>query len=500
MEEIYIKKKIRIDVKNKGFYEDYYVDGEQRDRDKVFAISGNADIYIDGKLKYSGEIGNCIPRGRGVLYDDNGEVVFDGIFVHGDPYEGTYIYKDLGICKGYFKNHKPNGNCIFFYNNKSIYSGNFENGIPNGNGVLIRDGNMYAGGFYNGKYNGKGIYKNEQGTFDGIFENNMAKSGSFILKNGGQKIYTLETQNDGGKKLTYFIDGQEIVLTIDANNKMVWSGNITEETKKAAKQILNSFNEKESVGYNCLLGNLTSINTDKNIVQFSNNSDFHERIDFKDQLDKFITFAERRENKGKLVTSELYTNDHAVGIIYNDGKILVVDTSGGVYLDTNAVDLLKNKQVKILSQDMQKAGNCVVTSRMFTNEIAKCIANRENGITIDNFIKYCTYGYKTAIEPNEQKKQENKYFFEGKHLKDILEQKAKDIHGRYEKLHEVDKKLLAICMDKQNKFVYPKDSYISTMKNRIVEYSLIREVELEQQLKQAEKELDNNMYIKKNIL
>ncbi|MBR2141255.1 MAG: hypothetical protein IJ853_02765 [Rickettsiales bacterium] len=143
---------------------------------------------------------------------------------------------------------------------------------------------------------------------------------------------------------------------------MQWSGNITENTKEKAKTLFGSFSEEESEGYDLLLANLALINTNDNIVQYSNDVDFdpHQQEDFRNQFEKFANFAKKPENKGKVVTSELYPESHAVGIVYKDGKFVVIDTSGAIYLDKEAVKVLKEKNIDILEYYKgQTIGNCV---------------------------------------------------------------------------------------------------------------------------------------------
>lgn len=364
-------------------------------------FSGDAEFYIvhitgNGeqicKKRYEGGFENGEFDGEGKLFSKDGNV-YEGEFKDGKMVdgEGIIVYKNGDEYKGDIKNKEPNGSGTFTYANGNIYkeyNGEFKDGEFNGQGTLIfANGDKYKGNFkdgeyddegtlyYNGKkkykgkfendkYNGKGLFYNNQLRFRGQFDNDVRMYGTSYLNkaHGNKKCYTLSRTDDGSKKLTYFLDGENVTLTIDKDGKLQWSGNITENTKEKAKTLFGSFSEEESEGYDLLLANLALINTNNNIVQYSNDVDFdpHQQEDFRNQFEKFANFAKKPENKGKVVTSELYPESHAVGIVYKDGKFVVIDTSGAIYLDKEAVKVLKEKNIDILEYYKgQTIGNCV---------------------------------------------------------------------------------------------------------------------------------------------
>ena len=287
--------------------------------------------------------------------------------------------------------------------------------------VHVRNGKTifkktYVGGFKNDRPHNLGILHGNQLDFKGKFNKGKRISGiSRLNTNHENKIcYTL----DKDKTIKYFLDGKEdgeiVTLTIDKDRKLQWSKNITENTIEKVKRIFSSFSEKESDNYDILLANLALINTNDNIIQYSNDADFVDyRVDFKDQFENFKKFVEKPENNGKIITSELYPENHAVGIIYKDGKFVIIDTSGGIYDDKEAVKVLKddkNKNVDVLSYNGQTIGNCVLASRVVTNELANDISYGR--ITMDNLVLY-----------------------------DKLKQKAEDIQTKEERLRKVINRL-----------------------------------------------------------
>ncbi|MBR2141415.1 MAG: hypothetical protein IJ853_03600 [Rickettsiales bacterium] len=234
-------------------------------------------------------------------------------------------------------------------NNKidlSQFSGNAEFYIvyTTGNGEQMCE-KMYKGNFVNGEpYDDKGTLYSPQLKFIGKFNRSEMISGTSYLNeaHGNKKCYKLDRKYDGKTIIEYFLDGEVVTLTIDKNGKLQWS-NITENTKEKVKQLFSSFNEKESWSYDKLLANLALINTNDNIIQYSNYQDFaYWNILFKDQFEDFKKFVEKYKNTDKVITSELCPKGHAVGIIYKDGKFVIIDTSGGnIYDDKEAVEVLK---------------------------------------------------------------------------------------------------------------------------------------------------------------
>lgn len=446
---------------------------EKNTIDRLFGLDKLSDsinmmLYLDGN--FLGEFAYLYGKtSTGVCYYIDGSIkrgIFDsygalkeGTFIdaNGDRYTGEF--KDDLLIKGttYYANGDMDDGVrsgvfgeiftgIKRYANGSMYIGRFTGASCTGYGVIYRDGLLkYKGGLVYDKYNDKnGKQYTEQRVFEGEFKNNVKKSGVFYLNKDGKKkpLYTLTTsRGDKTKTVEYFLSGQknigersDLTLIIDQDNVMHWIGNTTEKTKNKAKILLNSFDETESDAYNYLLADLISINTNNNIVQLCNRQDLDEiNYKFEYQLNNFLNFAKKPENKGKVVTSELYTKNHAIGIIYKNGKVMTVDTSGVVSEDSDnkwnreASEILKKNNVAMFKQNIQSTGNCVLASRLLTSELAKSVA--DDKITMDKLIGF-------------SKNSDN-----------------------YEKFREVYEKLETVC--NKNKFLYPNEEYSKEIKDNI---------------------------------
>ncbi|MBR2141532.1 MAG: hypothetical protein IJ853_04210 [Rickettsiales bacterium] len=390
---------------------------------KLFYIDGNF-VNEDALLNKKSFEGECYDLDGGVAigrFNEYGELIYgketsasgtirEGLFENGVLKEGRIAFTDGSVYDGTFHNNKCTGNMTQYWNGQLVLKGE------------CRDN----------KLNGKGEKHNRQGVFDGKFEDDIIISGTFSSNesHGKKPIYTVKTEN-GEKVVKYYLNEQnttdsnpDITAVIKKNNILSWKSGVTEEIENKAETILGSFDKNESYAYNCLLANLASINNNYNVVQYSNSFDCGQKNAFKVQLDDFINFARKPENENKVITSELYTNSHAIGIIYKGDKIIIVDTSGGCVNDKEASQVLcdlkrqNNENFAILAQGIQSTGNCVLTSRAITNELAKDIVNKN--LEMDKLIEYSV----------------NK--------------------ARYD---EADNRLVQICRNKEN-FIYPRENAI----------------------------------------
>lgn len=75
-------------------------------------------------------------EGRGILYDKNNHIKYNGYFKNGE-YEGfgRLYEKNIIIYEGYFHNGKYHGKGILYFNNIKKYEGNFVNGQYDGIGI-----------------------------------------------------------------------------------------------------------------------------------------------------------------------------------------------------------------------------------------------------------------------------------------------------------------------------------------------------------------------------
>ena len=78
----------------------------------------------------------------------------------------------------------------------------------------------------------------------------------------------------------------------------------------------------------------------------------------------------------KFNAENVIENRHSVGVIYTNGNVFVVDTSGALYKYKDAINVLNNKNnCNLLVRKIQGVGNCILLSKLVTNEFAKNIAD-----------------------------------------------------------------------------------------------------------------------------
>lgn len=103
-------------------------------------------FYPDGTIMYQGgfkknEFGHDIYDGKGILFDQDGERLFEGEFV----------------------NHMKQGNGIMYLKGQLIYQGEFIQNKKQGHGILYKDGSIhYEGHFRNDLMDGYGILYYEE--------------------------------------------------------------------------------------------------------------------------------------------------------------------------------------------------------------------------------------------------------------------------------------------------------------------------------------------------
>ncbi|MFB6363210.1 stalk domain-containing protein [Paenibacillus elgii] len=151
--------------------------------------------------RYTGQMVNGYPEGRGKLYNLGGKLLFDGMMTNGLPgdgriksyYENGQLEFDgnlkNGVRTGSGKQYSTTGSLLFdgtfsvgerekgtlYYDNGDKYIGPFDNDKPSGAGKLVyKNGDVYEGDFFDGRREGKGTYKTTKGEkLVGDFKNNM---------------------------------------------------------------------------------------------------------------------------------------------------------------------------------------------------------------------------------------------------------------------------------------------------------------------------------------
>ncbi|MGE7690335.1 AAA family ATPase [Lysinibacillus sp. NPDC097214] len=147
-------------------------------------------LYPDGTLMYCGgvkknDFGHDIYDGKGTLFDQEGEILFEGEFV----------------------NHMKQGNGIMYLKGQIIYQGEFIQNKKQGNGILYKDGQVYyEGHFRNDLMEGYGVLYYEEDAIAPFKElraqyphlNQPQYEGDFIwnhMQGAGKLYYAPESPN-----------------------------------------------------------------------------------------------------------------------------------------------------------------------------------------------------------------------------------------------------------------------------------------------------------------
>ncbi|MFJ5788453.1 AAA family ATPase [Lysinibacillus sp. NPDC093197] len=107
-------------------------------------------FYPDGKIMYSGgvkknDFGHDIYDGKGTIFDQEGELLFEGEFVnHMKQGNGIMYLKGQIIYQGEFIQNKKQGHGILYKDGKVYYDGHFRNDLMDGYGVLYYEEDVIA--------------------------------------------------------------------------------------------------------------------------------------------------------------------------------------------------------------------------------------------------------------------------------------------------------------------------------------------------------------------
>ncbi|MFJ5766558.1 AAA family ATPase [Lysinibacillus sp. NPDC093210] len=107
-------------------------------------------FYPDGKIMYSGgvkknDFGHDIYDGKGTIFDQEGELLFEGEFVnHMKQGNGIMYLKGQMIYQGEFIQNKKQGHGILYKDGKVYYDGHFRNDLMDGYGVLYYEEDVIA--------------------------------------------------------------------------------------------------------------------------------------------------------------------------------------------------------------------------------------------------------------------------------------------------------------------------------------------------------------------
>ena len=181
--------------------------------------NNNETIYYESGNYYKGEWKNGLKHGKGILYYENGSILYDGYFIQ-DKFEGkgNYYYEDSNyyiekwknkkdeiiyakgkLYDGDFIYHKSKGNKIDIYEYGNYYEGEWKNGKKHGKGIIYhKNGNiLYNGDFIDDKFEGNGKYIYEDGDYYiGEFSNGLKNGQGKEVNRNGEIIYDGEFIDD----------------------------------------------------------------------------------------------------------------------------------------------------------------------------------------------------------------------------------------------------------------------------------------------------------------
>ncbi len=382
--------KIYDDVKYEGFFRDGKKDGKG-----LLYYNNNEKIYLNGIF----DMNNYV---EGILYNPNGNKIFEGLFINNKPKEGKNIelyelngelkyegdffngqyhghgilyekgnYEKKGIFSefkyihyvGEFKNDKYNGqgklymdNCFGKY---LFYEGNFDNSYFSGNGKIYYQNKklFYEGQFENNNLNGKGIkyYKNGNIKFQGIFSNNICTFGVYYSPDG-TKLYEGEFKSE---------------IPLESNNIIIYDNNTN---KRYQGEIHNGLYEGKGVEYCPLIKDkiLFEGNFKKNEYILPN-IEIKESEDRKKRLASKIVLLSHGDVPGKSCFLEriqgnefhleglatIGTDKIEIGFENNNlrYKLIFWDTSGNERFMSVAFKLMKNSFLALYFFDLHNTYN-----------------------------------------------------------------------------------------------------------------------------------------------
>ena len=111
----------------------YYFDNYSNSLDLDYNFEGKGKrMFPDGGY-YIGQFKNTLANGKGIQYNKNGNIIYEGDFVNGKAEgKGKWIYENGSYYIGQFKNNLTNGKGIQYdKNGKIIYEGEIISYINN---------------------------------------------------------------------------------------------------------------------------------------------------------------------------------------------------------------------------------------------------------------------------------------------------------------------------------------------------------------------------------
>lgn len=197
--------------------------------------SGKVVVYADEAKTvplYAGQLEDGVLQGKGLEYDEQGLVSYQGYFVDGlrsgsgSAYEnGILIYEgqfSLGVYEGTGKS---------FQDGVLVYDGQFVSGVYQGLGKLYQDGALYyEGNFQSGYAEGDGTvyYPSGVASYKGQFSGGAREGTGAAYDESGRLIYQGSFSADvySGQGILYLAEDQKLsaeFLDGEPNGTVQWS-------------------------------------------------------------------------------------------------------------------------------------------------------------------------------------------------------------------------------------------------------------------------------------
>ncbi len=142
----------------------------------------------DGEL-YTGSFRNALKHGYGELsLPDGGRYIgqFEADGLHG---EGTFLYSNGDIYAGTYRQSRRHGTGVYSFANGASYTGEFQEGRFHGHGTYLSpDGEKYVGDFADDLFHGNGTHLMRNGTkYTGEFREGKRNGVGTYISAGGDK-------------------------------------------------------------------------------------------------------------------------------------------------------------------------------------------------------------------------------------------------------------------------------------------------------------------------
>ncbi|MGG0176446.1 hypothetical protein [Gottfriedia acidiceleris] len=120
-----------FDTENK-LEEHFYFNGEYKDWEIINGLT--TKFHSNGVIAFRGNLVNGIKEGKGISYNNDGKLIFEGLFRSGQKHKGTLLRNGIEEFNGEFKDGSPWSGQVKkfdFYSEKvKNFTGEIKGGLP----------------------------------------------------------------------------------------------------------------------------------------------------------------------------------------------------------------------------------------------------------------------------------------------------------------------------------------------------------------------------------